>query len=241
MQKNRWKEIWDNKAEDGDISLKKSEFELFCELKKANGFDVNVKNEENYYSSFYLAWNDFYEVIKKYARREIHSVYEIGCGSGVNLFLFSNRNEKIKVGGIDYSEGLINLARKVVSSDDLICGEAKDIDTEIKYDLVMAESVFQYFTDIEYAEDVLRKMISKSNTITYLGEIHDATLQEEWLENRRKNTKDHDKIYQGLDKMFYRKEWIEKIACEYGKKVIYTNVENEEYWNSKYIFNCFIL
>ena len=41
MQENNWKRIWRHKAEDDSILLSKSEFELFCTLKKANGFDVN--------------------------------------------------------------------------------------------------------------------------------------------------------------------------------------------------------
>ena len=48
-----------------------------------------------------------------------------------------------------------------MASDDLTCGEAKKIDPDCKYDVVLADSVFQYFPDIEYAEEVLRKMIKK--------------------------------------------------------------------------------
>lgn len=35
---------------------------------------------------------------------KIDSVYEVGCGSGVNLFMFKNRLPDVKLGGCDYSE-----------------------------------------------------------------------------------------------------------------------------------------
>ena len=46
MSENRWKTIWNNKhsvMEDHSGN----EFQRFCELKKANGFDVAVGNEEH--------------------------------------------------------------------------------------------------------------------------------------------------------------------------------------------------
>lgn len=240
MQENHWKAIWDRKASDTVDILKQSDFELFCYLKRQNGFDVNVKNEEKYYVSFYKAWEDLNLKLTKICKKEIESVYEIGCGSGVNLFLFSKKYKVMRVGGIDYSERLIKLAGKVVNSEDLICGEADSITTEPKYDAVISESVFQYFSSLKYAEAVLRKMICKSNLVTYLGDMHDEEKKDEWLENRRRSMKNYDEIYKGLDKMFYRRDWIEKIACDYGKKVMFTKTENDEYWNSKYTYNCFI-
>lgn len=236
---SKWENIWKGKSLE-NLNKGKSEFELFCDLKKVDGFDVSVENETRYYRNFYDEWFTMSNKIREIASSEINSVYEVGCGSGVNLFLFKNHFDNIFCGGIDYSENLINIAEEIVASDDLTCGEAKKIDPDCKYDVVLADSVFQYFPDKEYAEEVLRKMIKKANKVVYLGELHDTEKQHEWLENRRKLMVNYDEMYAGLDKLFYSKEWLMNIATEYKRSIEFTVSKNPEYWNGKYIFNCFI-
>lgn len=237
---NKWKNIWDSKTLD-IIDMHQDEFEIFCKLKKADGFDVSVKDEQGYFKWFYEDGIKIFQTAEKLINDTINSLYEVGCGSGANLYLFSNRVKKdVFCGGIDYSDSLVNIAKKVVKSNDLMCGEAIDIDETVKYDMVMSDSVFQYFVSVDYAEAVLRKMIYKANKIIYLGELHDVTMQEEWLYNRRKSMENYDAVYEGLSKTFYDKKWIEKIAAEFGKRVFFTKCENPEYWNGRFIFNCFI-
>lgn len=52
---SKWKDIWSRKSLEG-VDLGKDEFSVFCELKKADGFDVNVHNEELYFRAFYDEW-----------------------------------------------------------------------------------------------------------------------------------------------------------------------------------------
>lgn len=235
-----WKSIWGKKIIE-NVNLDRDEFDIFCDLKRADGFDVNVQNEEDYFRAFYCEWDNMNAEVCRLSNNAYHSVYEVGCGSGVNLFMFQNRTaDKLKLGGIDYSSSLIDAAKSIIESDDLICGEAVDIDEEKKYDIVMADSVFQYFQDLLYAEKVLRKMISKANKVVYIGELHDKDLEEQWLENRRNLMENYDEIYKGLPKMFYSREWITDIAEQYNKHVIFSSSTNTEYWNSEYIFDCYI-
>lgn len=56
----------------------------------------------------------------------------MGCGSGVNLYLFKNIVGCAWLGGIDYSAKLLNIAKKVVLSDDIKCKEAIDVDIDKK-------------------------------------------------------------------------------------------------------------
>lgn len=240
MDNSKWKNIWDNKTLD-KLDLEKSEFEIFCDLKKADGFDVSVKNEELYFRNFYREWMEMYNTIMEIVDGELESVYEVGCGSGINLFMFKNRLSALKLGGIDYSKNLISIANKVINnSDDLVCGEALSITSDRKYDLVLSDSVFQYFKSLDYAESVLSTMLSKAAKCVYLGEIHDIVFQKEWLENRKRSMKNYEQHYDGLGKMFYSKEWLENIASKFGRKVVFTSQNNDEYWNSKYVFNCYI-
>lgn len=240
IEVKQWKSIWNGKKLD-KLDLDRSEFEIFCDLKRADGFDVNVGNETAYYTAFYDAWKEMYHKLMDFTGNEIHGVYEVGCGSGVNLYLFQNRlGHHARFGGIDYSTSLIEIAKKLIKSDDLICDEAINIDESTSYDLVMADSVFQYFDELDYAETVLRKMLSKTNKVIYLGELHDEQLKEDWLAHRHAAMKNYDEIYAGLPKMFYNREWLRKIAEEYHKKVCFTTLENKEYWNSKYLFYCYM-
>ncbi len=198
-----------------------------------------MEDAEEYYRSFYNEWLGFYEKIKELAG-DIKSVYEIGCGSGVNLYMFKNRGID-ELGGIDYSESLARNAESITGSRDIRCGDAVTVSSDRKYDLVMSESVFQYFSDADYAETVLRKMIEKSSILTYLGEIHDAEYEEELIEYRRRTIPDYDEHYKDLKKQFYQRDWIKRISGDYGKKVIFTEVNNPQYLNGRYLFNCFIL
>lgn len=238
---NKWKSIWDKKKLE-NIDLSRNEFDVFCDLKRVNGFDVNVHNERAYFMGFYDEWKKMYARLMEMSENKIRSVYEVGCGSGVNLYMFRNRAADAVLGGIDYSQGMPDIAQIVLGGTgrDLRCGDADSIDEKQKYDLVMADSVFQYFPGIDYAESVLRKMIAKSEKITYIGELHDSLMYEEWLENRRASMADYDKVYEGLNRMFVSREWVKQIAADCGRRTCFTIVDNSEYWNGKYIFNCYI-
>lgn len=161
-------------------------------------------------------------------------------GGGVNLFLFKNRVKDVILGGIDYSQGLIDIARNILPDSDLTCGNAENMDISPKYDFVMADSVFQYFGSREYAEDILNKMLLKAGKAVYVSEIHDDALRDEWIAYRRESMEDYDRVYDGLDKMFYSREWFMDIAKKHNKQTFFTKSENPEYWNSRYVFNCFI-
>lgn len=167
MNNNIWKNIWNKKSVD-DISIDNySEYSIFCKLKKANGYDVAVDDEEMYYKSFYDEWGQLYKKMVDLVG-SIGSVYEVGCGSGVNLYMFSQKGITNN-GGIDYAENLINSARRFGENDDFLCGEAIDVSIEPRYDLVMSEGVFEYFPSLDYAGIVLSKMLEKSRKLVYIG------------------------------------------------------------------------
>ena len=238
MAENRWAEIWSGKPVIGKNEDGINEFNEFVRLKKANGFDVAVGNEKKYFEAFYNEWLNFFNTILDLSNGRIENVYEIGCGSGVNLYMFRNRN--IKGGGCDYSQSMIETARENVPDFDFVCCEATAADTFPKYDVVMSESVFQYFDSLDYAEKVLRKMIEKSKKLVYVGEVHDKIYEEQLMEHRRKTIDDYDIRYKGLSKLFFEKSWFEAIAGEYGRSIHFEEVNNPEYINGKYLFNCYI-
>ena len=236
---NNWKNIWNNRQSDvvsDDGS--RSEFEIFCELKRADGFDVAVSDAESYYRNFYNEFDRYSGQLKELIG-ETGSVFEVGCGSGVNLFLFKRRFGCI-VGGIDYSESLVECARKILGDEEIICGEAVNVKKTPQYDVVMAEGVFEYFESLDYAESVVELMIAKSRKLVYIGGAYDKAKEEEMMAYRRSMIPDYDNRYKGLDKCFYPKEWFEELAERSGRAIMFTEVRNPEYLNAKYQYKCYI-
>lgn len=233
---NEWNRIWENRT--SDILISDDSFDMFCKLKKADGFDT--QEIDGYYEAFFEEWHKMTERIEQNAGN-IASAYEVGCGSGVNLYLFQQLKKLGVVGGCDYSEAQIRLAHKVVKAEDLHCMEADHISTEPKYDLVLADSVFQYFQNPEYGMRVLEKMWEKANKIVVITEIHDEEKKEEHLNFRRQCVENYDEKYKGLDKTFYTKEMFRKFADWAGAKCLIVQPQNELYWNNKYVFDCYLI
>lgn len=240
-----WRKIWEEREGLSKEFLRENENKEFCiyaKLKKLDGFDISVENE-NGYNCFLKEFESMLETMSRLVtdKGTIHSVYEVGCGSGANLFLFNNRIEGFIGGGIDYSKKQIDTIRTVFPQmKDFTCGEAIELETNLKYDVVMSESVFQYFPSEEYARSVVEKMIDKAYKLVYIGEICDITYEEEQLNARREKIENYDELYKDLGRQFYSKVFFEEIATKHGKSILFTECENEEYINGKYMFNCYI-
>ena len=222
---NRWKEVW-NKDREFIFSEKegKDEFTVYRELKRLDGFDVSIEDAEAYYRKFYdetiVAWNQLQEAAS------ICSAYEAGCGSGANLYLLQNRG--MKVGGIDYSASLTDIARQVVKDGRSVrTDEAAKIDINEKYDVVFSDSVFAYFPNEAYGLEVLKKMYEKASKAVMIREVFDKSMQQECETHRRKLYVDYDERYRGLDKIYYDREMFGRFARERNCRIEFSGVENE--------------
>lgn len=234
----RWKEVW-NKNKEFTFPEKEEgdEFAVYRELKRLDGFDVSIEDVEAYYRRFYDETVDVWNQVRK--RIDVRSVYEVGCGSGANLYLLQNRG--MKVGGIDYSDSLSNIARQIVNDRGSIrTDEAIRIDTGEKYDAVLSDSVFAYFPNEAYGLKVLEKMYEKATGIVMIREVFDKSMQQECEAYRKAKYADYEERYRGLDKVFYDREMFHRFAEERFCRIEFSEVDNEYYWNSKYLFNCCI-
>lgn len=233
---NQWDKIWNKR--DGSIESSEDIFEMYCKLKSANGFDT--QDIDGYYESFYEQWNKMKERIIVGCGETLGSIYEVGCGSGVNLYLFQNLFSQLKLGGIDYSMPLIQIAKKVVESEDFSFGEALQINAENKYDVVLSDSVFQYFKSPEYGLEVLDKMYDKANKMLVVTEIHDIDLFEEHMQYRRSCVENYDEKYKGLEKTFYNKQDFIDFAKEKQCRYEIIRPDNKIYWNNEYVFDFYL-
>lgn len=243
MSNSRWKELWMNRPTEQDFFEEEGQsFEAkFLMLKRINGFDI-LDNGISY-AAFVEQYQNSVKNLEwgaEFSERE-RRVFEIGCGSGANLLLFAK--DGYIVGGVDYSEKLISLAKEVLpkaNTIEMIAKEAIDMPFDIQYDMVFSNGVFSYFSDLEYAEAVLEKMLKKSKYSLGILDIHDKEKQEEFIAYRRKIIEDYDKRYEGLDKLFYQKQFFIDFAAKHGLKIRFDQMDVTGYWNNDFAFNCYM-
>ena len=233
---NNWKNIWEKRRlneealESGDIN------KLFSELKRADGFDVG--GGELSEEALLRQYEDIKQRLIKGAPNPVRSVYEFGCGCGANLLLLER--DGYDCGGIDYSEALVDIARKVLKTKDITCGEAINAETEPKYDCILSNSVISYFPNTDYTLEVLEKMFRKTNYSIGLIDVHDIEKKEDFIAFRRKNIENYDEKYADLNKLFYSKDLFSDFAREHGLKIEFSESVVENYWNNEFVFNCFM-
>jgi SAM-dependent methyltransferase len=221
---DNWKNVWNSKTVKDVNDLQ--------DLINANGFDTSclfVKNLTDYINSVRI----------KMGMKDGQSVFEAGCGCGSILYLLHKAN--LRVGGSDYSASLIEIAKKLNISDDIFEGVANELPTEPKYDYVIANSLFQYFPDLKYAEDVTRLMMEKSlqGSIAIL-DVNDLAKYELYLDIRRKAEPDYDAKYKGFQHLFIGKQFWIDLGSKFNWSVIIEDQDIPEYKNSKFRYNIFI-
>jgi 2-polyprenyl-3-methyl-5-hydroxy-6-metoxy-1,4-benzoquinol methylase len=221
---SKWKEIWNNRERVHKIIL-----EI---LMKADGFDSPT-------GEFSIDdWIEYTNTL--YARLDIkenESIFEVGCGSGA--FVYPLFQEGYRVGGIDYSEILIKLAKSVMDNENFINGDALDMDEKDKYDFVISHSVFFYFDSLSYAKKVIEKMIKKADKAVAIFDINDIEKEKDYHKTRIQtmSKEEYEKKYQGLNHLFYSKEFFISIATEHNLEIEIWDQEFEKYNNSKFRFN----
>ncbi len=221
---DKWKEIWNKDERIHKILLET--------LIKADGFDSGAGS---FTVDDWIVYTD--ELYHKMNIVKGDTVYDIGCGSGA--FVYPLFLENHKVGGVDYSTILIQLASMLMPHTDFINKDALDIEISLPYDIVVSHSVFHYFKDLTYAKNVIEKMIDKSAKKIAIFDINDATKEDTYHMIRKGNMSqnEYSEKYAGLDHMFYTKEWFEDIAKEFGVKINIFDQSFTKYTNAKLRFN----
>jgi cyclopropane fatty-acyl-phospholipid synthase-like methyltransferase len=218
-----WKKIWNSKNP--------TEINSLQDLINANGFESTGLTTKNLIS-FVTHISNTLGISQR------ASVYELGCGSGSNLYIFKNLG--FRVGGCDYSQPLFNIANELDISDDITCTIAHEIDTIRKYDWVISLSVFQYFPDLEYAKSVADKMLEKSKKGIAILDLNDESKRELYYSIRRKSEPDYDKKYEGFEHLFIDKSFWMDFAKERALEIIIEDQVLQDYKNSEFRYNIYL-
>ena len=150
--RNSWKKVYDN-----DAKISTHVFELLIKL---NGHNISA----SFSTKEWLAY------IKKIYRlleiRKVDSVFEFGCGSGA--FLYPHFIRGGKIGGVDFSPNLINIAKSLIDHKSFLVSTKLQFANKPKFDYVISHSVFQYLKNHSIAREVIKNMILKSKkTLQY--------------------------------------------------------------------------
>lgn len=232
---NHWQELWNNRKINFDKLSAKDESALILELKRVVGWDF--KNAA-------IAVEEFkkeYEYLKKNLVINTGTVFEVGCGTGANLYFF--KKDGFKVGGSDYAENLLAITKKVIGEENLIecvAGEAADLPTEIKYDAIFSAAVFCYCSDLAYVERTLNRMLAKSRQSIGIMRVLDKNTEEEYFKYRREHIKNYDELYKDLPKLFISKDFFRQYADKNNLEIKFDQHHIEGFWNEPFNFDCFM-
>lgn len=202
MMTQNWKEIWNRRTGTGGGGLDA--------LIKLDGFDSGAGRIEA------EDWRQYAAIIgEKLGIYNGVSVFEIGCGAGAFLYALKEKLD-LSVGGIDYAVGLITAARNAMPDGRFEVCEASALEIEPQYDYVITNSVFHYF-DLDYAEDVLNRMIKKAKTSVAVLEVPDLKTKNESEALRREalTQEEYEKKYNGLAHTYYDRNWFRVQAANH--------------------------
>ena len=236
---NHWQELWNNRKINFEELNAQDEARLIIELKRIVGWDFKdasiavdeFRKEYGYIrSNLGLSGNMFRG-----------GIFEVGCGSGANLYFL--RKDGFKVGGSDYAENLLDVAKKVIGAENLvecIAGEAVDLPTKIKYDAVFAAGVFYHFPDLNYVEKVLDRMVAKAKRSVGILRILNADTEADYFKYRRERVKNYDELYKNLPKLFISKDFFREYAARNNLEIKFDQHHIEGFWNEPFNFDCFL-
>jgi trans-aconitate methyltransferase len=202
MSTSSWKKVWDARKLTAHGSVQEK-------LIRANGFDSGAGEVDvSQYTHFVKYFSELINL------KPDESLFEVGCGSGA--FLYPLRQNKI--GGLDYSKPLIDIASEFIHTGSFTCNSATNLDTEEQYDHVFSHSVFQYLS-LDQAQIVLSKMIQKSRKTVSILDIPNIEKREEQENERKKQLgeDDYNRKYQNLFHTYYSVDFFKNFPRLLGK------------------------
>ena len=202
-----WRDVWMRKAK----SHQGDDYSL-ARLIALDGFDnscsaVTVDD--------FRAFAD--RLIEKLALRPGDSVLEVGCGAGAMCKALHERG--LKVAGVDYTPGLVEICRRAIPDGTFLVAEGATFEMEKKdFDAVISHSVFHYFPSEEYALRTFRRMVehTRDGGFIALTDMHDIRKKEEH-ERRRKEMlgeEEYNRLYKEVSHTYYDPSIFQRVADE---------------------------
>ena len=190
-----WKRVWDSKFNCLEGIDEKTLLSLTGYDSVDNAFELVV------YENYLQKLANLLGISSK------QSVYEFGCGAGFFLSSISKMTGCSSVGGSDYAQGLVKVAKQAFPSGAFEHCEAAKVPVLPRYDHVFANSVFHYF-DFNYAQMVVEMMCRKSILSFSILDVPDRRLINETEDYRKNNANLHSQTSVKLEHTYYDRDWF---------------------------------
>lgn len=225
-----WKRVWDNR------SLDPTAGSTLAQLMAADGLDSAFSGlQPDAWTKFVLTTADRLRLAPGM------SVFEVGCGAGA--FLFDLQRLGCRVGGIDQSAALIDIARDALPDGEFAVADAAEVDVDPRADAVLSCGVFLYFPGLDYARQVIGAMAAKATHAVAILDVPDAAKEEEAQSFRIQaagGPAAYAERYTGLPHMYYEREWIRRELAAAGLTDIQIEDQRVDgYGNAPFRFNAF--
>ena len=236
---NNWHKIWNEKDTQGISINTQSKEEILDSLLEAAGYNGGTNSSVTHKEHLQFVSEFVYPRVS-----DCESFFEVGCGCGAFLhalkMVFEKNGKAIKMlGGVDYSINFIEVIKNLLPNTEVFHGEANKIDVSKKYDCILSFSVFHYFLNLEYAKEVLSKMVEKANKKIVVMDLQDLAKKEEAINFRKKiYGEDYQAKYgKGYEHLYYSKDFFMDFANEMNLKCEIKDQNIKNYLNSQFRFN----
>lgn len=228
MTPQTWQQIWEARRIDP------SRPSVLAQLLAADGMDTGFGSVgEQAWSRYVL------DTARTIGIEPGSTVFEVGCGAGAWLYELDRLG--CQIAGLDGSATLMGYAREHLPRGRWTAGDAASLSPEPRYDFVVSSGVFLYFTSLEYAQKVLALMHAKARRGLLILDVPDLARRDAALAERmRISGADYHQRYNGLDHLYYPREWFHMRLAELG--VPHVEIRDQAidgYINSRFRFNVF--
>jgi len=100
----------------------------------------------------------------------IHSILEVGCGTGYLTQLLIDLFPEADITGLDIAEGMINQARKRFTGNSrlkLVCADVEAFETDEHYDLIISNAAFQWLNHPGDTVNRLRSYLTLTGQLAF--------------------------------------------------------------------------
>lgn len=224
-----WREIWERRRPDPGSGS------LLGRLLAADGFDSRqARIGEEEWTTHFRGWAD------RLGLEAGMSVFEVGCGAGASLLVYEHMG--CTVGGLDQSPTLIEMARSAMPGGSFEVADAASTPETPTVDVVLSMGVFMYFPSLDYAADVLARMVGKARRAVAVLDIPDQALKDRALEYRIEmagGQAEYEDRYTGLDHLYFDRAWTEELLTRAGLVGVSSSSQDlPGYGNAAFRFNC---
>ena len=141
-------------------------------IKTIESYNKNAKKFEDKFLDFEPYREKIALFQEKYLAHINATILDIGCGPGNHSKYLYSLNNGYKITGIDLSDKMIELARVNAPNCNHIVGDIRKLDTNIKYDAVLASFCIVHLSNEELIEFVSKlSMLLNNEGYLYLSFI----------------------------------------------------------------------